>query len=292
MILSTDFIKHAKPLKGKVREIYYLEDKLLIVTTDRISAFDVILPCGIPDKGIILNKISEFWFEKTKGIIKNHLISTDIKDFPAEFQNYKKELSGRSMLVLKTNPLPIECIVRGYISGSGWLEYKNKGSISGVDLPEGLKESEKLPEPIFTPSTKAEKGMHDENITFEQTCEIIGREISERIKKISIEIYLKAAKMAAKKGIIIADTKFEFGIDPKNNELYLIDEVLTPDSSRFWPADIYEPGKPQKSYDKQFVRDYLNSLDWNKKPPAPDIPEDIVKKTREKYLKIQEIFTD
>lgn len=265
-----------------MRDIYDLGGELLIVATDRISAFDVVLPQGIPGKGFVLTQISKFWFDYTRDIVPNHLISTELEDFPAEFRPYGEVLEGRSMLVKKAKPLPIECIVRGYLTGSGWKEYKESGSVCGITLPKGLRESDRLPEPIFTPSTKAEIGEHDVNITFEKTAELVGAELAQEVKRLSIEIYNKALSHALEKGIIIADTKFEFGI--RDDGLILIDELLTPDSSRFWPLDDYEPGRAQKSFDKQFVRDYLESVGWNKKPPAPDLPQDIIDKTSEKYF--------
>ncbi|MBI2485636.1 MAG: phosphoribosylaminoimidazolesuccinocarboxamide synthase [Deltaproteobacteria bacterium] len=284
VLMVTDFPEIPSPKRGKVRDIYDLGDNLLIIATDRISAFDVVLPNGIPKKGKVLNQISKYWFEKTKDIIPNHLISIEVDDYPGVFQKYKDVLEGRSMLVKKTKPLPVECIVRGYISGSGWKDYQKSGAICGIPLPKGLLESSKLENPIFTPSTKAEEGIHDENIPFERTIEILGGDLAASVKTKSIAIYLMARRVAEEKGIIIADTKFEFGIDEHSGELILIDELLTPDSSRFWPKDEYAPGGPQKSFDKQFVRDYLISIDWNKRPPAPSLPPDIVEKTTEKYL--------
>jgi phosphoribosylaminoimidazole-succinocarboxamide synthase len=284
VLMVTEFPEIASRKRGKVRDIYDLGDKLLIVATDRISAFDVVLPNGIPEKGKVLNQISKYWFERTKDIIRNHLISTEIDDYPGVFQKYRDVLEGRSMLVKKTKPLPVECIVRGYISGSGWKDYQKRGAICGIPLPRGLMESSKLESPIFTPSTKAEEGVHDENITFERTIEILGNNLAQQVKEVSIAIYARAGEIAEEKGIIIADTKFEFGVDENSGGLILIDEVLTPDSSRFWPKDEYAPGRPQKSFDKQFVRDYLESIDWNKKPPAPSLPLDIVQKTTEKYI--------
>ena len=261
-----------------------------MVATDRISAFDVILPNAIPVKGEVLNRISEFWFKKTEDIIPNHMISTDPEDFPDPFGDHAEALSGRSMLVKKTDPLPVECVVRGYISGSGWEEYKKTGAVCSIPLGEGLVESQKLPEPIFTPSTKAEQGTHDENITFEVVCGMIGAELARRARDASIEIYTAAAAIAEEKGVIIADTKFEFGIDRDTGELILIDEALTPDSSRFWPLADYVPGGPQTSFDKQFVRDYLKQTGWDRNPPAPELPPDIVRKTSEKYLEMLRLF--
>jgi phosphoribosylaminoimidazole-succinocarboxamide synthase len=275
--------------RGKVRDVYDLGDSLLIVATDRISAFDVIMDDPIPDKGKMLTRISRFWFEKMTGIIPNHVLSFDGKDFPAALSPYLESLEGRSMWVKKAEPLAVECIVRGYISGSGWKDYKKSGEICGHALPSGLVESQKMPEPIFTPSTKAEKGLHDENITVEQAAEIIGADLLKRVQDVSIEIYRKASEIALERGIIIADTKFEFGI--YEGELILIDELLTPDSSRFWPKEQYTPGGPQPSFDKQFVRDYLETLNWDKKPPAPKLPQEIVQKTREKYEEAARILT-
>ncbi len=283
IVMETNFEGVPAPTRGKVRDIYDLGDKLLIVVTDRISAYDVIMNEGIPGKGAVLNQISKFWFDKTADIIQNHVISTDVSDYPEEFQKYRDILDGRSMLVRKTNPIPVECVVRGYVSGSGWMEYQESSSICGIELPEGLVESDKLDEPIFTPATKAELGDHDDNITFDQAAEIIGHDLAEKVRDISIALYTKARDIADGKGIIIADTKFEFGIDPDNGELILIDEALTPDSSRFWPKDEYKPGRSQTSYDKQFVRDFLTSTSWDKTPPPPELPEDVIKGTSEKY---------
>ncbi|MCM8781652.1 MAG: phosphoribosylaminoimidazolesuccinocarboxamide synthase [Candidatus Omnitrophica bacterium] len=282
VLLTTD-LKDLKFLKrGKVRDIYDLGDKLLIISTDRISCFDVVLPNGIPDKGKVLTALSIFWFNFIKDIISNHLISADAEDFPKETQRYKEILKDRSMLVKKSAPLPVECVVRGYLSGSGWKEYNQNQSICGIKLPAGLKESERLPTPIFTPATKEEIGQHDINVTQKYVEGLIGKELTIKLKEVSITIYKKASDYAWGKGIIIADTKFEFGIH--NDKLILIDEVLTPDSSRFWPREGYQPGRPQPSFDKQFVRDYLETLDWDKKPPAPSLPEDIIEKTHQKYL--------
>jgi phosphoribosylaminoimidazole-succinocarboxamide synthase len=275
--------------RGKVRDVYEVEDKLLIVATDRMSAFDVVMDDPIPDKGKILTGISLFWFKKLESVVENHIISTNAAEYPGPCQPYQERLKDRSMLVKKAKPLPVECIIRGYLSGSGWAEYQSEGQICGIPLPQGLVESEKLPEPIFTPSTKAEHGLHDENISFERVIEILGKETAEKIRDLSVKIYEFGRDIAAQKGIIIADTKFEFGFE--GDRLILIDEVLTPDSSRFWPADAYRPGGPQKSFDKQFLRDYLNSLDWPKEPPPPQLPQDIIDKTREKYLEALERFT-
>jgi len=274
---------------GKVREIFEAdENHLLLVTTDRLSAFDVILPDPIPDKGKVLNQISLFWFEQTAGLIKNHIVSADVNEYPAPFKGDER-LAGRSILVKKAKPLAIECIVRGYITGSGWKEYQASGSVCGIKLPAGLKESDKLPEPIFTPSTKAELGQHDENIDEVRAAELVGREVFEQVKAAALGIYKQAAEYALAKGIIIADTKFEFGLTDEG--LILIDEVLTPDSSRFWPLSEYKPGQGQPSYDKQFVRDYLETLDWNKQAPGPKLPEDIIVKTRAKYVEAYEKLT-
>jgi phosphoribosylaminoimidazole-succinocarboxamide synthase len=276
--------------RGKVRDIYDLGDYLLMVATDRISAFDVVMPNPIPDKGKILTQISLFWFEIMRPVLPNHVISANVDDYPEKCRPYSEILRGRSMLVKKTEPLPIECIVRGYISGSGWNDYKVSGRVCGIKLPEELKESDKLPEPVFTPSTKADSGLHDVNIDFEKTVEKIGKPLAEKVRKISLEIYNKGANLAHKKGIIIADTKFEFGL--LNNDLILIDEILTPDSSRFWPQPSYQPGGPQKSFDKQYLRDYLLSINWNKKPPAPSLPEYVITNTRDKYLEAYHQLTN
>lgn len=280
--MKTNFEGVNPPRRGKVRDIYDLGDKLLIVVTDRVSAFDVVLPEGIPGKGRVLNQISKYWFGETEDIIPNHVISTEVKDYPKEFQKHSEELEGRSMLVKKTKPLPVECIVRGYITGSGWKEYQKSRSVCGIQLPEGLVESSRLDDPIFTPSTKAEEGAHDENITFEQAAGLIGDEMANKVRDVSIALYSRARNMAEKKGIIIADTKFEFGLGD-NGELVLIDEALTPDSSRFWPMSEYKPGGSQPSFDKQFVRDYLESIKWDKNPPAPSLPDEIIEKSVEKY---------
>lgn len=273
---------------GKVREVYDLGDQYLFVASDRISAFDCIMPNGIPNKGQILNMISKFWFDRTGDVVKNHMISTDINDFPPELQEHAALLEGRSMLVKKAELLPIECIVRGYLIGSGWKEYQVSGTIGGMPLREGYKMADQLDEPIFTPSTKADEG-HDENISIDQMNEIIGDELGNKLMEISLNLYKTAAEYALTKGIIIADTKFEFGI--VDGEITLIDEVLTPDSSRFWPADTYKPGSSPFSFDKQFVRDYLETLDWDKTPSAPELPEDIVMKSREKYLEVYKLLT-
>lgn len=276
--------------RGKVRDIYDLGDYLLMVATDRISAFDVVMPNPIPEKGKILTQISLFWFEIMRPILPNHVISANVDDYPEICRPYSEILRGRSMLVKKAEPLPIECIVRGYISGSGWNDYQVSGSVCGIKLPEGLKESDKLPEPVFTPSTKADSGLHDVNIDFEKTIQKIGKPLAEKVKTISLEIYNKGASLAYKKGIIIADTKFEFGL--LNDDLILIDEILTPDSSRFWPQPSYQPGGAQKSFDKQYLRDYLLSINWNKKPPAPFLPQYVITNTRDKYLEAYHQLTN
>jgi len=274
--------------RGKVRDIYEIGEYLLIVATDRVSAFDVVLPDGIPDKGRVLTQISIFWFNQMKDIIDNHIVATDVKDYPQVLHKYRDILEGRSMLVKKARPLPVECIVRGYLSGSGWKEYREKGTVCGIKLPEGLVESSRLNEPIFTPSTKAEEG-HDVNISFEEMKKIVGDELSQRLRDTSLKIYKKASEIAEKRGIIIADTKFEFGL--YENRLLLIDELLTPDSSRFWSIKDYAPGRPQDSYDKQIVRDYLLSIKWDKKPPAPPLPPEIIEKTSQRYREILKIIT-
>ena len=275
--------------RGKVRDIYDLGDYLLMVATDRISAFDVVMPNPIPEKGKILTQISLFWFEIMKPVLPNHVISAKVDDYPEICRPYSDILRSRSMLVKKAEPLPIECIVRGYISGSGWDDYQMSGNVCGINLPEGLKESDKLPEPVFTPSTKAESGLHDVNIDFEKTVEKIGKPLAEKVRTLSLEIYNKGADLAFNKGIIIADTKFEFGL--LDDELILIDEILTPDSSRFWPRSSYKPGGAQKSFDKQYLRDYLLSINWNKKPPAPSLPQNVINNTRNKYLEASQQLT-
>lgn len=288
LINDTDFIKLPLHIKGKVRNVYDLGDQLLIVVTDRISAFDVVFPNLIPNKGRVLNSISEFWFNYTKDIIGNHVITTDVDQYPHGLSQFKEELAGRSMLVKKVKMLEVECIVRGYLEGSGLKDYQQTGSICGIKLPAGLKQGEKLPEPIFTPSTKATEG-HDENVSFEAVAGIIGSELAAKLRDVSIALYQKASRYAESKGLILADTKFEFGM--LDGQLIVADEMFTPDSSRFWAMDEYEPGKPQKSFDKQFVREYLESIQWDKKPPAPILPEDVVKKTEAKYVEAYERIT-
>lgn len=275
--------------RGKVRDIYDLGDELLIVTTDRISAYDVILPTPIPGKGEVLTQMAKFWFERTEGLVKNHISDRKLCDV-IDDKGLASKLESRSMVVKKARPLPVEAIVRGYLSGSGWKEYGKSGSVCGIKLPEGLFESSKLPKTIFTPSTKAEIGDHDENISFDKMIEIVGEDLSRRVRDLSIRIYDESATYAREKGIIIADTKFEFGL--LGDELIIIDEMLTPDSSRFWPASDYEPGHSQPSFDKQFVRDWLTKSGWNKTPPAPELPEDVVQKTAEKYAEALERLTE
>ncbi len=290
VVLRTNISGAPEPKRGKVRDIYDLGDKLLIVVTDRISAFDVIMPNGIPDKGVVLNQISLYWFKQVQGIIPNHVVSTDISTLPEAFQKAKDQLLNRSMIVKKAKPLPAECIVRGYLTGSGLKEYQKTGKVCGIELPKGLAESSRIPEPIFTPSTKAEQG-HDVNISFEEMKKILKDDaLARKVKDVSLAIYKKGRDVADEKGIIIADTKFEFGL--LDGQLILIDEVMTPDSSRFWPKAEYKEGISQKSFDKQFVRDYLETLkDWNKTPPGPVLPGEIVVKTREKYVEAYERVT-
>jgi len=289
VILNTNFPNLKLFAKGKVRDIYDLGDNLLLVSSDRISAFDVIMDQGIPYKGMVLTKISEFWFNLTKDIVPNHFITADVNQYPTECKEYADVLKNRSMMIKKAKVVPIECIVRGYITGSGWKDYKKTGEISGIKLNQGLQESQKFPEPIFTPSTKAEIGEHDENISAEQAIKITDKDTFNEVKNATINIYKKASEYALTKGIIIADTKFEFG--KVNDKIILVDEVLTPDSSRFWPKDKYEVGRGQESYDKQFLRNYLISIKFNMQPPPPPLPEDIIKKTSEKYLDIYKKLT-
>jgi phosphoribosylaminoimidazole-succinocarboxamide synthase len=275
--------------KGKVRNVFDLGDSLLLVASDRISAFDSVMPNGIPDKGAILTQISLFWFNFTQNIIANHIIEADVDKYPPELKKYKDKLAKRSVIGKKAELIPVECVVRGYLSGSGWKEYQKSQSICGLKLPPGLKESSKLPEPIFTPTTKAEQG-HDLNITFKEVVDLVGAETANTIKDKTIKVYAACAEYADKKGIIIADTKFEFGY--VDGEIIIIDEMLTPDSSRFWPKDKYAVGRPQESFDKQFLRDYLESIKWNKEPPAPMLPKEVVEKTREKYLEAYTRLTE
>ncbi len=281
-VVQTDFPELELYASGKVRDVYRLDDEhLLFVATDRISAFDYVLATGIPQKGRVLTQMSVFWFELLRGVVPNHMVTTDVDRYPAALRKYEDQLRGRSMMVVRAEMFPVECVVRGYISGSAWKEYKASGTVCGIQLPPGLKESDKLPEPIFTPATKATSG-HDENISFEQMAKIIGPDFSRDLRDISLAIYKKAADYALQRGIIIADTKFEFGRTGEG--ITLADEVLTPDSSRFWPADKYQPGKAQESFDKQYVRDYLEEIRWNKLPPAPALPPDVARKTSEKYV--------
>ena len=288
VITSTDLPGIERVAQGKVRDVYAVGGDLLIVATDRISAFDCILPQGIPGKGRVLTQMSIFWFEFLKDVVPNHLIATDVSDFPAPLREFRDQLEGRSMLVKRCRMEPIECVARGYVSGSGWKDYKRTGAICGIPLPAGLRESDKLPQPIFTPASKAETG-HDENISFDEAASAVGTVTAELLRSLTLRIYAAAAQHAESRGIILADTKFEFGWH--DGELLLGDEVLTPDSSRYWPRDEYQPGGPQKSFDKQFVRDYLETLDWNKQPPAPPLPDDVIAKTSEKYHEAYERIT-
>ncbi|MEK6672451.1 MAG: phosphoribosylaminoimidazolesuccinocarboxamide synthase [Nitrospirota bacterium] len=288
VVLKTEMPDVGIPKRGKVRDIYDLGDSMLLIATDRISAFDVVLPNGIPGKGRVLTQISIYWFRQMEDIVKNHLIATDVNDFPDILMKYREMLEGRSMLVKKARPMPVECIVRGYLTGSGWKEYKERNTVCGIRLRKGLVESERLEEPIFAPSTKAEEG-HDIDISFDEMAGIIGMETAGRLRELSLRIYKTAREMALNKGIIVADTKFEFGL--YNGEPILIDEVLTPDSSRFWSVKDYSPGRAQDSFDKQIVRDYLLTLVWDKTPPGPVLPDEIVRKTAERYREIMEILT-
>ncbi len=289
-ITQTDFSDLKLINRGKVRDLYEVDGKLLMVATDRISAFDVVMDDPIPHKGAVLTGLSLFWFDYLQDIVPHHLITADVDEFPAECAPYKEELKARSILVKKVRPLPVECIVRGYLSGSFWKAYQKDTTVCGFELPEGMVESGKFPEPLFTPSTKAEQGLHDENISYERMEEILGKELAGKVRDVCLRLYEKAADYARTKGIIIADTKFELGLD-ENDELILIDEVLTPDSSRFWPEDEYTPGKGQPSFDKQFLRDYLSTLDWDKQPPAPKLPADILEKTGSRYMEAVERIT-
>jgi phosphoribosylaminoimidazole-succinocarboxamide synthase len=290
-VLTDTASKGFTPAKqGKVRDIFDLGDQLIIVATDRLSAFDVVLPDGIPKKGKVLTQISAFWFAHMADSVRNHVVTTDVREFPEPYRSAPEVFGGRSMLVRKTKPLSVECIVRGYLSGSGWNDYRKTQSVCGIALPGGLRESDKLPEPLFTPSTKAEIGVHDENISYDDVVKVVGEKVGRKIRELSLTIYARGAEYAARKGIIIADTKFEFGLDDDGSVIW-IDEALTPDSSRFWPVDQYKPGGAQPSFDKQFVRDYLLSLHWNKKPPAPRLPEEVVKTTSRKYEEALELLT-
>ncbi|MBZ5489608.1 MAG: phosphoribosylaminoimidazolesuccinocarboxamide synthase [Acidobacteriia bacterium] len=287
ILLQTDFPELTLHARGKVRDLYNLNGQLLFVATDRISAFDYVLATGIPEKGRVLTQLSLFWFDFLKDVVKNHLVTASVDQYPAPLKKYADDLRGRSMLVTKAQMIDIECVARGYLSGSGWKEYQQTGAVCGIKLPAGLKESDKLPEPIFTPATKALSG-HDENISIEEMAKRTGKEMAEKLRDLTLKIYKTAADYAAGRGIIIADTKFEFG--QTSQGLILADEVLTPDSSRFWPADKYAPGKAQESFDKQFVRDYLEAIKWNKQPPAPSLPEDVARKTSEKYIEAYRIL--
>lgn len=288
VLLDTNLSGFERIGRGKVRDIYAVSDHLLIVTTDRISAFDFILASGIPDKGRVLNQMTLFWLDQLHSIVPNHLITAEVREYPAELRQYAAQLEGRSMLVRRAKMIDIECVARGYLAGSGWKEYQQRGSVCGIPLPAGLKESDRLAEPIFTPARKAQSG-HDENITFDTMVGLIGTELSEQLSRLTLAIYQAAADYALARGILIADTKFEFGF--VGDRLVLADEVLTPDSSRFWPADTYSPGGPQPSYDKQYVRDYLESIQWNKQPPAPALPEDVARRTSEKYKQAYDALT-
>ena len=281
-LLETRLSGLAPHRQGKVRDIFDLGDSLLMVATDRISAFDYVLGSGIPDKGKVLTQLSVFWFEKTAGIVPNHLITTDVREYPAEMRPYADILTDRSMLVTKTNPVPIECVARGYLSGSGWKEYQASGAVCGISLPAGLRESDRLPEPIFTPATKAASG-HDENVSEKEAARIVGAPLIHQLRELTLKLYAFGVAHAESRGIILADTKFEFGLNDRN-EIILIDEVMTPDSSRYWPMDQYAPGGPQPSFDKQYVRDYLEQIRWNKQPPVPSLPDEVVLRTRQKYV--------
>jgi len=297
-ILQTTLADRRPDRQGKVRDIYDFGERLLIVATDRISAFDYVLGSGIPDKGKVLTQISAFWFERTRSVVANHVLSTDAASFPGEARRSAKLLQGRSMLVARTEPLPIECVARGYLSGSGWKDYVETGKVCGIRLPNGMKESGRLPEPIFTPATKAQSG-HDVNISEKDAADLVGKRVLERVRDLTLRLYSEGAAHAESCGIIVADTKFEFGLlpvaeddhRPVEERIILIDEVLTPDSSRFWPVDGYKPGGAQPSFDKQFVRDYLERIKWNKQPPVPTLPDDVVLKTREKYIEAFRLLT-
>jgi phosphoribosylaminoimidazole-succinocarboxamide synthase len=288
-LIATEFENLELYARGKVRDLYAIEDLLLLVATDRISAFDHVLASGIPGKGRVLTQISLFWFDKLKDIVPNHLVTADVKEYPASLRPYAQELEGRSMLVNRARMFSVECVVRGYLSGSGWKDYKQTGKVCGIPLPAGLQESDRLPEPIFTPATKSMSGEHDENISFDQMVERVGSEQSEELRRLSFALYARASEHALERGLILADTKFEFGMTGKG--IVLADEALTPDSSRYWPSEGYRPGAAQPSFDKQFVRDYLESVGWNKKPPAPELPDIVVNKTREKYEQALTLLT-
>ncbi len=288
-LIATEFEDLQLFARGKVRDLYAVGELLLMVATDRISAFDYVLATGIPGKGRVLTQISLFWFDYLSDLVPNHLVTADVEKYPTELNPYREELRDRSMLVNRARMFPAECVVRGYLSGSGWKDYKQTGKISGISLPSGLRESERLPEPIFTPATKSMSGEHDENISFDQMVERVGGDHAEELRRLSLAIYAKASAHAGERGLILADTKFEFGLTAKG--IVLADEVLTPDSSRFWPSEGYHPGAAQPSFDKQFVRDYLEAVGWNKQPPAPELPENVVRKTQEKYEQALELLT-
>lgn len=288
VITDTEFLGIPLFRRGKVRDIYEVGDNLLIISTDRISAFDVIMDEGIPGKGNVLNELAAFWLDATRDVIENHLVSTDMGDLPADLLPFRERLQGRSMIVVKAEPLPVECVVRGYIAGSGWKDYQQTQAICGIPLPAGLRLADRLPEPIFTPSTKAEIGEHDENVSFDSVVEAIGEEMARNIERASLELYARGAQIAETRGVILADTKFEFGMF--EGRMMLIDEVFTPDSSRFWPMSSWEPGHDQENLDKQFLRDWLETLDWDKKPPPPTIPADIIDKVSERYAYIKEVL--
>lgn len=290
VVTDTGFLGMPMYRQGKVRDIYEVGENLLIISSDRISAFDVIMEQGIPGKGVVLNSLAEFWFGKTSDIISNHLITTDIDELPAGFRRHREELQGRSMLVRRAEPLPVECVVRGYLAGSGWKDYQGTGSVCGVALPEGLRQADRLPEPIFTPATKAELGDHDENVSFEEVARQVGEEMAGTLRDLSFSLYVRGSEIAESRHVILADTKFEFGTH--SGELMLIDEVFTPDSSRFWPRDSYEPGHDQVNLDKQVLRDWLETLDWDKKPPPPVLPPEIIEKTAERYQYISKVLLE
>ena len=288
VVTDTSFMGFPLFARGKVRDIYSVGENLLIVSTDRISAFDVIMEQGIPGKGAVLNRLAESWFKQTEDIIQNHMITTDVAELPSEFQPFRERLADRSMLVVKAEPVPVECVARGYLAGSGWKDYKETGGICGIPLPSGLRQADRLPEAIFTPANKAELGDHDENIPFEDVVADIGEDAAERLKRLTLDLYARGSEIAEARGIILADTKFEFGL--KDGELWLIDEIFTPDSSRFWPKDQYEPGHDQVNLDKQVLRDWLETLDWNKKPPPPELPPEIIDRTAERYQYIKKLL--
>ncbi len=288
VITDTSFLGIPMFNRGKVRDIYEVGDNLLIVSTDRISAFDVVMDQGIPGKGAVLNQVAAFWFERTADIVTNHLVSMDMSVLPAELAKFRDKLEGRSVLVRKAKPVPVECVVRGYLAGSGWKDYRKTGSLCGIDLPPGLLQADKLPESLFTPSTKADIGEHDENIEMDEVVRAVGRDVADELERMSLAIYNRGVEVAREKGLILADTKFEFGY--VDSELILIDEAMTPDSSRFWPIDSYEPGHDQENLDKQYLRDWLEKLDWDKKPPPPKIPPEVVERTAELYEHIRKIF--